>query len=88
MGADGSMSSMAPQPACAYSGRFIPVYNAETHGAEHLRGGEHGVGDNRQEIIDGADNRQQLAELGLAGPGGRAPAAPPGLPGQLEQSNE
>ncbi len=35
------------------------MYNVDTDGAEHLRGGEHGVGDNRME----------MAELGNASPG-------------------
>lgn len=34
------------------------MYNVDTDGAEHLRGGEHGVGDNRVE----------MAELGSAAP--------------------
>lgn len=80
------MPRLAGIHACACFGRFIPVYNAETHGAERLRGGEHGVGDNRQGVITegAADSRQELAERGLAGPGNGAPAGF-GLPGQVER---
>ncbi|BDA50727.1 probable phospholipid phosphatase 1 [Coccomyxa sp. Obi] len=47
--------------------KFIPVYNIETDGAEHLRGGEHGVGDNRLE----------MAELGDASLNGAPPGSSP-----------
>ena len=39
------------------------MYNIDTDGAEHLRGGEHGAGDNRLE----------MAEMGDAPPAGGIP---------------
>ncbi len=57
---DGCIFSDSLKASVASPCRFIPVYNIETDGAEHLRGGEHGVGDNRLE----------MAELGGALPSG------------------
>lgn len=53
------------------------MYNVETDGAEHLRGGEHGVGDNRLE----------MAEMGDAPPNGVPPGSSTATTGQLGNAN-
>jgi hypothetical protein len=44
------------------------VYNIDTDGAEHLRGGEHGVGDNRLEMAEMGGEPPAAAPLSSASP--------------------
>ena len=78
--------SASLKASLAFACRFIPVYNVETDGAEHLRGGEHGVGDNRLEMAElggappsGAPVGSSTGQLGRCPVRGGAPLHPPEL---------